>query len=263
MEPAFLKVFPNKDVARSGHGRQRRKCSPFTCDTCPRAPRSRRGEAPAPAARPQRPPHPAPTQAAGAPGVPRAQIPGLPRDGSQEPGRWRGEALPGPTSPPPSRPAGSGDSPPPETAEKLGRDAGPDPSPPPPRPPAGRPSELPTPRGYLPRALPARERGPREGARGEPLQNALRRRSPAAAPSAPPGHGPFLGHGRTGCAAWAPLAGPGGGLALAAAAVLSAPAPPAGWVSGGAARCAGNGRERGLAAAPLLHRGRPCGRPGA
>lgn len=159
---------------------------------------------------PQRPPHPAPTQAAGAPGVPRAQIPGLPRE-------WllgaRAVAWGGPSRPslsPPSRPAGSGDSPPPETAEKLGRDAGPDHSQPPRRPPAGRPSELPTPRGYLPRARPARERGPRGGARGEPLPKALRRRSPAAAPSAPPGHGPFLGHGRTGFAAWAPLAGPAG-----------------------------------------------------
>nr|XP_044612414.1 translation initiation factor IF-2-like [Equus asinus] len=60
--------------------------------------------------------------------------------GSREPGRRRGEALPGAASPP-THPAGSGDSPPPETAGKLGQECQPGHSPPPRRPPVGRPLE--------------------------------------------------------------------------------------------------------------------------
>lgn len=73
------------------------------------------------------PPHPVPTLSPPRRRAPRSpkgpDTPGYPASGSQEAGRWRGEALPGPASPP-SRPASSGDSPPPETAEKLGQDAG-------------------------------------------------------------------------------------------------------------------------------------------
>lgn len=92
MEPAFLKVIANKEVARRGQGRQRRKRSQFTCDTCPRPVLAAESRDPsgeplrAPAPRPQPPPelpHPRPTLPPPRRQAPRASrgptLPGLPR----------------------------------------------------------------------------------------------------------------------------------------------------------------------------------------
>lgn len=154
MEPAFLKVIRNDEALRTGHCKAkeihlrhlhgspvlphsvRRPFwrTPSSPPVLPQFPLPGNSRTPSPL-------YPAPTQAAVAPAVPTADSSRFHASGSQAHGRRHGEALSGAASPP-SQPAGSRDSPPPETAGKLGRECQPSHSPPPRRPPAGRPSEL-------------------------------------------------------------------------------------------------------------------------
>ncbi|XP_077822541.1 uncharacterized protein LOC114672645 [Macaca mulatta] len=247
-------IIPDKEALRIGV-RQRRKCPQFTSDTCPgppppRCPRhfsvprppSRRPATPGSSSTCSRPrpplgtPDPAPSAPLPPPRRPSPRRSPGPRLLALVSKRFSGARAaarggsPGAAFPRP-HPAGSGDSPPPETAEKLGQERQP------------RPLSASS-------ATPPLERRPREG-----TAQASSAKGPAPQPhllpgplSAPPRHGFFLGHESTGSAAWARSAGQGGVLAPAAAAtsVRSAPAPPRGQGLGGAPPTArSNGRSAG------------------
>ena len=162
MKPAFLKVIANKEALRIRHGTAEEEMSSIHLRHLPRSPVLSPPWPPTPSGTPVPAPchPPPPTQAAVSSAVAKAQTPraSFHRSGSPQPGRRHGEALPGAASPP-SHPAGSGDSPPPETAEKLGRECQPRPFHASSATPARRPSELSPPSCYLPSAHPARERG--------------------------------------------------------------------------------------------------------
>lgn len=169
----------------------------------------------------------------------------------------------------PITPRRLGDSPPPETAGKLGRGRQPGPLSASSATPRRSAFGTPHPRAATcPVPSPHGSAGP-EGARWGPLQKALRRSLTCRRllPSAPPGHSTFLGHESTGFAAWAPLAGTGRdrrgtcsrGRRRRHGRICACATSRAG--SRGALHAArGNGRERELAPAPLLRRGRPCRR---
>lgn len=196
MEPAFLKDnHPNREALRIRHGKQSRKvpsihlrhlpgpqvlprlCLPTLLKTpSPSSPPARPDPAGESLPLPTLPPpsRPSPRRSSG-PSPWRLQT-----RGSQDSSWLRAEALPGAASRG-SHPAGSGDSPPPETAEKLGQECqtrlrgATGHSPPPRRPPAGclRNSALET--ATCPAPSQTWSAGREEVQRSIPPQEALRR----------------------------------------------------------------------------------------
>lgn len=209
MEPAFLKdIHPNREALRIRHGKQSRKVPSIHLRHLPGPPVLPRLclptvlKTPSPSSPPARP-DPA-GESLPLPTLPPPSQPSLRRSSGPSPWRlqtrgsqtsWlRGEALPGAASRG-SHPAGSGDSPPPETAEKLGQECQTRPLSASSATPRRLPSELSPRNCYLPSALPDLERESEGGAAqcSSARGPALRTHLPSAPPSAPPDAAPSWG----------------------------------------------------------------------
>lgn len=160
MKPAFLKVIANKEALRIRHGKAEEEMSSIHLRHLPRSPVLSPPWLPSPRVPRSTPlaPHPGGSLLGGREGPDPSRF--LPPQWLSAAGA-AARGGPSRAASPPSHPAGSGDSPPPETADKLGRECQS-------RPlyafsatPARRPSEPSPPSCYLPSAHPARERGSR------------------------------------------------------------------------------------------------------